>query len=362
MRKILIALISCASYVIAFAQQEKAEHLIIVTLDGFRWQEMFSGADSLLIRNPAYTKDSAAMMRLFWADNPVKRREKLLPFIWGVPGRLGRMYGNHLIGSRVSNANPHWFSYPGYNEIFTGYPDSSVNSNDKIPNRHENVLAFLNRQAGFGGRVAAFTSWDVFPWILNETRSGFPVNSGFESLSENASEQFKLLEDMQKTTYRPLGDGVRPDLLTYFAAKEYLKKYKPRVLYIGFDETDDFAHAGNYDMYLQAASMTDRLLEDLWNYIQSDPQYRNRTALLITTDHGRGDQVKSQWRDHGSRVKDAHEIWFAVMGPGIPAGGEIRHADMYYQAQLAATIARVLGFSFTAEHPVAPFVHDIFRK
>jgi len=78
-------------------------------------------------------------------------------------------------------------------------------------------------------------------------------------------------------------------MLTYFAGREYLKAYHPRILYIAFDETDDFAHAGLYDQFLKSAHAEDAMIGDLWRLIQSDPQYRDKTTLLVSCDHGGGD-------------------------------------------------------------------------
>ena len=83
------------------------------------------------------------------------------------------LYGNRTKNCSVNNANPYWFSYPGYNEIFTGYPDTAVNSNDKIRNKNVNVLEFINQQKDYAGKVAAFTTWDCFPYILNKWRRIF---------------------------------------------------------------------------------------------------------------------------------------------------------------------------------------------
>lgn len=336
---------------VVFAQQ--ADRLVVITLDGFRWQELFNGADSALLADAKFTPDKEEYIRKFWDKSPEIRRQKLLPFFWTTLAAQGQVYGNRGYGNLVDNANPHWFSYPGYNEIFTGYPDSSVNSNDKVWNPHRNVLEFVQQQPDYRGRVAAFTSWDVFPFILHEERSGVYVNSGFEDLPVAESPERRQIQLMQKLTYRPLGDGVRPDLQTYLAATYYLRTYQPKVLYIGFDETDDYAHAGRYDMYLQAAAMTDRLLADLWAYLQTDNNYRGRTALVITTDHGRGDRNKAQWKDHGTKVSDAGQIWCFLAGPGVAPKGELKTPSSYVQAQLAATMAGLLGLTFIADHPVA---------
>jgi len=132
-----------------------------------------------------------------------------------------------------------------------------------------------------------------------------------------------------------------------------LKTKKPRVLYISYGETDEWAHHAQYRSYLDAAHQVDKWLSDLWNYIQSDLQYRNKTTLLVTTDHGRGNIVKEEWTSHGQKIQDSHEIWFALMGPDTPASGEIKTVTQLYQKQFAATIAKILGKEFKCEHPVA---------
>jgi bisphosphoglycerate-independent phosphoglycerate mutase (AlkP superfamily) len=159
-----------------------------------------------------------------------------------------------------------------------------------------------------------------------------------------------------------LGDGIRPDVVTYYLAKEYLKIYRPKVLYIAFDETDDWAHNGKYAEYLDAALFTDKWIEDIWNTVQSMPEYKGKTTLLITTDHGRGDKIKKQWKDHGDKIEDAYQIWFAAMGPGIQALGEVKTPGQLYQKQVAATVAKLLGLNFTSNHPVAEPIPGVLKK
>jgi bisphosphoglycerate-independent phosphoglycerate mutase (AlkP superfamily) len=142
-------------------------------------------------------------------------------------------------------------------------------------------------------------------------------------------------------------------------AREYLKTYHPRILYIAFDETDDFAHGGMYDQYIGAAHAEDGMLADLWNTLQSIPQYKNTTTLLITTDHGRGDLNKDEWTGHGKKIKESGQIWFAVMGPDTKPSGEIKINGQLYQAQIAATIASLLGINFKTDHPVMPEIKSV---
>ncbi|HTS43436.1 MAG TPA: hypothetical protein VMH01_03495 [Puia sp.] len=338
------------------AQSHKTENLIIVTMDGMRWQEVFGGVDAAIMGDKRFTHDSAEVKKEFWSDNIIDRRAKLFPFLWSTIAVHGQLYGDRNNGSEVNNANRYKFSYPGYNEIFTGYPDSAVNSNDKILNKNRNVLEFINSQNGFAGKVAVFSTWDVFPYILNKWRSGIYVNSDVDTLKFDNT-QLQLINDMQFLTAKPIGS--RPDLLTYFAGHEYLKAYKPKVLYIAFDETDDFAHMGEYDLYLGSAHAEDGMLADLWKTVQSMPEYKDRTTLIVTCDHGRGDKIKAQWRDHGEKVEDAGHIWIAVMGPDTKPMGEIKTISPLYQQQIAPTLAALLGFHFVPDHGNAQAISSI---
>src|SRR6185295_16158580 len=111
--------------------------------------------------------------------------------------------------------------------------------------------------------------------------------------------------------------------------------------------TDEWAHAAHYKDYSDAAHHVDGWLKDIWNFVQSDPQYKNKTAILVTVDHGRGNAVKEKWTSHNSKIADSHEIWFAVLGAGIPERGEAKNPMQLYQKQFAQTIASLLGFDFT---------------
>lgn len=44
------------------------ENLFIITIDGFRWREVFDGADSALLFNEEYTPDTASMKLLYWSE------------------------------------------------------------------------------------------------------------------------------------------------------------------------------------------------------------------------------------------------------------------------------------------------------
>lgn len=322
-----------------------ASNVVVITIDGFRWQELFSGADADLISNPAYTPDTSTIRAMYWADSESERRQRLMPFFWNVLSRKGQLLGNRHFNNRVNTANIYAFSYPGYNEIFTGTTDLMVASNKKKKNSNINVLEFLAAQESFKGRIAVFTSWDVFPFIFNENRNGLPVNSGYEQLQETyPSAARDLINRVQQEAINEKG-GSRYDMLTFLAAKEYIAKRQPRVVHIGLGETDEYAHHGRYDLYLEHANKIDRLIGELWNWVQNDPHYKNNTSFIITTDHGRGSR-DSKWTSHSSFIKGSSQTWMALIGPGIEPLGEVKESGQYYQQEIASMIAALVGENF----------------
>lgn len=334
---------------ICHAQDRKTENVFIITLDGLRWQELYSGADSALIGNKAYVKEPDALREMFWAATPEERRKKLLPFIWSTVEREGQLYGNRKYQNNVNCSNKMWFSYPGYNEILTGAADDQrINSNNKVNNPNITILEYLNRRDRYRGKVAAFASWDVFPFIINEERSGVPVNAGYENVEgPSLTEREQLLNELQNSLPK-FWESVRLDGFTHYYALEYLKKNSPKMMYIAYGETDDFAHGGKYDEYLKSTRQTDAFIEGLWHWAQSDDRYKGNTTFIITTDHGRGTDPLDSWRSHGSKFPGTDQIWIAVIGPDTPAMGEVKEPGQYYQNQIAKTVAAFLGEDFPA--------------
>lgn len=336
----------------------RAPNIFIITIDGLRWQELFNGADEKIINDRDYVADVPLARDLYWDEDAGQRRRKLLPFLWNIIARKGQIYGNRKYGNKVDVANRYKFSYPGYNEIFTGYPDTRFVPNTPVLNENTNVLEFLNRQEEYKDRVAAFTSWNIFPFILNEERSGILVNSGYEPLNDRDCSGAAAIDSLQMQMAGK--EHTRHDELTYLLAREYIRKKHPKVTLLAFGESDELAHHGHYDRYLQSIANADRMIAELWYYVQTDPFYKNNTIFLITTDHGRGNK-RSTWTDHLFLVRGSREIWMAVMGPGIRATGEVKEAGLLYQKQIAATIAELMGKQFTCEHPVGSSI-DLPRE
>jgi len=341
--------------------KNKTENIVLVTLDGMRWQEVFNGGDSAFMKQQQQLKDPK-LKEKFWRDDLAERRKALLPFFWNTIATKGQLYGNRNAGCKVNVTNNQWFSYPGYNEILTGSADNErIHSNDKMYNPNANVLEFINREAAFKGRVAAFSSWDVFPYIINDKRNNIFVSAGLvEAKGDKLSSTEQTLNRLMTNIPNPLGD-VRLDAFTFYYGLEYMKRAKPRVMYFAFDETDDFAHAGEYAAYLNSAHYTDRFIGELWNYLQTDPQYKDKTTIILTCDHGRG-PGKEDWKHHGQKIAEADQIWMAVIGPDTPSLGEVKGEAQFYQNQVARTIAALLGLNYKSEKPVGDPVGPMLGK
>lgn len=324
----------------------KTENVIVVTLDGLRFQEFFSGADDVLL-HPKHggVKDLDALKKKYWHADPDERRRLLLPFFWNTIAKEGQIFGDQAKKAPAKLTNGLKFSYPGYSEMFCGFADPRIKSNDKNPNPNVTVLEFLQAKPAFKDRIGIFCTWDVFPAIFNEKRSGLKVHCSWNPIvDEPLTPRQRMINEMMERLPRYWPGNVF-DVVTMEASLEHLRRHKPRVMFIGLGETDEWGHSRRYDLYLDAANKSDRFLSELWAHLQKTPQYAGKTSLLITTDHGRG-PTRENWTDHGKAVPSAEFIWIALIGPDTPALG-VRENVEVTQSQVAATIAEWLGEDFT---------------
>ena len=341
----LVTSIACVTLCCASAAWAgKTRNVILVIADGVRWQEVFTGADPALLNEELKKK--------YWDDDPTVRRRKLFPFLWETAATRGQIYGNQTKGSVAQVTNTMWFSYPGYNEMATGVADPRIDTNEFGPNPNVTVFEWLNTRPGFAGRVEVFATWATFADIFNGARSRLPIRSGATLVDANdKSARGALLSELYRTTTRL--EGADPyDSFVHVVLRDHLRAHRPRVLFVGYGETDTFQHMGRYDAFLEAAHSFDGYLADLWQQLQSTPAYKDQTTLIVSTDHGRG-SGPVEWRDHGVDQKGSDGIWIAVIGPDTPPLGERHEMAPVTQSQIAATIAALVGEDFRQFNPTA---------
>ena len=348
----------------AHAQSTKTRNVVLIVSDGFRWQEVFNGADETLLNeaNGGIWDKEEDLRREFWRADASERRRALLPFLWNTVAVHGQIFGNQAVGSVARVTNGLAFSYPGYNEMLTGHPDARIDSNEYGPNPNVSVLEWLNTLPELHGKVSVHASWATFKDILNVSRSHLPLQAGWDlPYRGTLTPRQELLNRLYQSITR-LDDEDVYDAFMQVSLLESFDKQQPRVLFVGYGETDNWAHAGRYDLVLHSAHQFDHFVSELWERMQALPAYRNSTTFIITTDHGRGgDPV--EWKEHGIEQQGSENIWIAVLGPDTPPLGERSHTAEVHQAQIAATVAALLGKDFRQAVPAAaPPINEVLGR
>lgn len=321
--------------------------LIIITLDGLRWQEVFMGADKVLIADTKQVRDTMLVRKEYWRATPEERREVLMPFVWNTIAKQGVLVGNRNINSMMQVANKTCISYPGYSEMMTGMVDEAIKDNDPVNNPHRNVLEAANEDKRYKGSVVMYGSWKPTRYAIHNEQAGIPASVSYEpSIAKKKTPRIKLAERMLEGMPH-YWRSEHFDAFTYAYALETLTNDHPKVMWISFGDADEWAHSRKYDFYLDAARYTDAFIRDLYEACESERFYRGKTTYLITCDHGRG--FGNEWADHGSSTKGSECTWFMAWGKGVQPLGETSEIGPFYTKQFAATIAHVLGIDFTPD-------------
>ena len=331
----------------------KTRNVVLIVSDGLRWQEIFTGADPLLLneKNGGIWDNEADLRRDFWRDDPKERRKLLFPFLWSTVATQGQIFGNRDQGSTAHVTNGMAFSYPGYNEMLTGHPDPKIDSNEFGPNPNLSVFEWLNGQPDLHGQVSVYATWDTFKNIFNVRRSNLPLHVGWDlPYSGTLTARQQLLNQLYRTTVRMDSEDVY-DAFMQTTLIDSLHDHQPRVLFVGYGETDNWAHSGRYDLVLHSAHAFDHFVEELWHTLEALPAYHDQTTYIITTDHGRG-SGPTDWKEHGTDQPGSENIWIAVLGPDTRPLGERAQGEVT-QAQIAATVAALLGKDYRHAVPTA---------
>ncbi len=354
--RVAALLVACLAFTATPAQPADERYVVLVTLDGVRVQELFGGMDPALAAAPAAESgiyDAALTKGRWWRETPEARREALMPFFWKTLAPAGVVFGNQALGSKVTVRNDQWFSYPGYSEMMTGRPQPEVKSNDLVRYPHRTVLEHAREALSLEpAEVAQIGSWDGLKYAASSRDGTFFMNGGRDAVPAPLSTpEADLYVDLRRQV-QMYWEETSSDVLTWRIAREYLRKNRPRILWLGLGQSDDWAHARRYDLVLEYLHIADGLLADLWHTLQSTEPYRGRSTLIITTDHGRG-RTPADWAEHDAGLQGSQDIWLAVIGPDTPALGEARNFADVTQGTVAATMLRHLGLDWREFDPDA---------
>jgi len=135
-----------------------------------------------------------------------------------------------------------------------------------------------------------------------------------------------------------------PDELSVYIARQLMRQLAPSLLWITLHDID-IAHAGTYSLYLEAIQRTDRLCGEIWNHIQSEPEYAHKTNLFILPDFGRDsdeDAGGNGFQHHRTGDALSRTTWMMAMGPGVRENVVVeRRAE---PTDLVPTLGAILGF------------------
>jgi hypothetical protein len=167
---------------------------------------------------------------------------------------------------------------------------------------------------------------------------GWTIFKGGRQLDEHVRETLtrSLIEYINGPEAPTSGDE-----LTFFITREVMREFAPRLLLVNFWDMD-VAHWGSYSLYLQAVTRTDRLTGMLWDAVQADARYKDRTTLLILPELGRdGDaNAANGFLNHRSGDASCRNMWMLAMGSGARPGETERPI---FHVDIAATAAELLG-------------------
>ena len=288
---------------IALPRGEEDRAIVLITVDGARWQEVFNGVD----------RAQAAQAELAQAE--VVDAEELTPNLHRLARERGLMLGAPGMGSAVVASGPNYVSMPGYSEIFTGRAPTRCQDNAcpqaTEPTIFDEVRAVSDRPKD----VAVVASWEGIGRVAvahpNEVvvSTGRHGGSNREALGVDDASR-ALLADAERAAPDPGVADFRPDKYTEKLALAYLAAEKPRMLFVGLGETDEYAHRGNYQGYLGALREADAFVGEVASTLDTMGERGRRTTVIVTADHGRA----KNFRDHGDWAPESARVWMVALG------------------------------------------------
>jgi predicted AlkP superfamily pyrophosphatase or phosphodiesterase len=191
--------------------------------------------------------------------------------------------------------------------------------------------------------VAVFSSWDRIERAATAEPADLVLSTGRsrvshdEWLADDSIARDWLDRGGQADPFPGHGD-FRPDRFTAGLAVRYLETRRPRFLFVGLGEPDEYAHRGDYRAYVSSLRAADEALGALVAALERMGTRGARTSLLVTADHGRA----RDYRHHGHEFPESARVWLVAAGAGVPARGLVRARRPHHLADVAPTVRALL--------------------
>ncbi len=312
---------------------DKDPRVVLVTIDGVRWQDVFQGID----RSFARSLDKKHVDEL-------AKPNGLTPHLHELVAKSGTALGHKDDCGIVRQASNTNISLPGYYEIFTARRTRCM-SNVCPP---VIVPTILDRAATHGiAPVASIASWDVLDHAVT-ARAGKGSRSVFVSAGSTKWPGTRPLEDQrlelsvargEKSGPAPAPGGkYRPDRHTAAIALEYLRVHRPRLLHVGLGDADEWGHRDDYANYVTALRETDAFLGQLADLLSAMDVF-DTTTVIVTADHGRS----RTFREHGYSHPESGRSFVVAFGGKAATRGEACAKHNIVLPDVGATVNAILG-------------------
>ncbi|MBI2843262.1 MAG: alkaline phosphatase family protein [Armatimonadetes bacterium] len=240
---------------------------------------------------------------------------KYIPHIWNDLRPQGTIYTNfYNAGITVTR--------PGHSSLVTGTWQTC--SND-------------------GPRMSMPSIFDYYLDECKVPRSKVWIIFGKGSYAFSPATAFPQYADCPKPNFEAgVGEDADGDEKVLARVFHVMETDHPSLVLINFGHTDSSGHGGPFAEHTKAIQTCDEMMWRLWQKIQTDSAYKDKTTLILTNDHGRHDEPHGDYNWHGCDCEGCQHIMLAVLGPDTPKNISISRRALLID--IAPTAGELLGF------------------
>jgi hypothetical protein len=303
------------------AETPRDGRVVLITIDGARWQDVFQGTDPL-----------------FNGGAPALSPEELMPRAHALVATRGVALGATRTGcATVHTAGASNMSLPGYLEIFTGHASHCLDN--ACAQVAETVLDEAARDAQVS--VASIGSWEMLTRAVSGGGSGVvaAVGRDWPASVPVTGHLAELVDVGRNANPYPGIDAYRPDAATAAIALEYFRVNKPALFHIGLGDTDEYGHRMDYASYIVALKQADSVIGEVADILDTMGEDGAKTTVIVTPDHGRN----SDFKDHGVFRPESGRTFVLAFGGRVAVQGIACPSHDYTIADIAPTIRVLMG-------------------
>lgn len=271
---------ACSNFV--YCADYQPNHVLFITIDGVRLQEVFS------INSP---------LQLFWKNY----------------AKLGEFAGGPYSKTMRTASVP--ISLPSYMTMASGHVQPCLDNNCGRIKAETLFDAAAKRLSLKPTELALFATWHVMGQAASQLNDIATVSAGAQPVKlpggAHTDPLIQALNIAQNADHPYWDHHDRKDRYTYLQAKHYLLHYRPRLLWLSLCDSDEHAHARKHAQYMDSLRDADYYLDDLFKSLRQIPEYTRNTLIVLTTDHGRGSGRK--WTTHGPDIPESQNTFLYVL-------------------------------------------------